>query len=312
MELQQFRYAVAVADAANFTRAAERCFVSQPSLSQQLINLEAELGHKLFHRLGRRAVPTEAGAAFLVRARRILAEVENTTREIRDDPSFGRRIVVGAIPSVAPYLLPPILDRCRKAHADLVIHVREDFRLPLCRAVVEGELDMALVSLPVKDPQLSVESVLTEPLLLVVHRNHPLATKDEVSAADLADETFILLGDSSSLTSQIQRFCGDHNFEPKIGFRCAQIRTVKAMASLGLGISILPQVAKSSQDQELVYRQLSGRAPQREIAVVRHLQRYQSKGTEAFLAVLRDAIRDYSPGTPTAPNHQGSSPAMLF
>jgi len=312
MELQQLRYAVAVGDTANFTRAAERVFVSQPSLSQQIINLETELGHKLFHRLGRRAVPTEAGAAFLVRARRILAEVENTTREIRDDPSFGRQIVVGAIPTVAPYLLPPVLDRCRKAHPELVVHAREDFRTPLCRAVAEGELDLALVSLPVKDPQLSVEPLLTEPLLLVVHRDHPLASKAEVSAPDLAAETFILLGDSSSLTSQIQRFCGDHNFEPKIGFRCAQVRTVKAMASLGLGISILPQVAKSVQDTELVYRRLSGRAPQREIAVVRHLQRYQSKGSETFLAMMREAIRNYSPGIPAAHPHSGSSPAILF
>lgn len=297
MELQQLRYAVAVADTSNFTRAAEQCSVSQPSLSQQIINLENEVGHKLFHRLGRRAVPTEAGIAFLVRCRRILAEVENTTREIRDDPSFGRRIVVGAIPTVAPYLLPPILQQCRAAHPDLIVHLREDFRLPLCRAVIDGELDMALVSLPVKDPQLAVESVFIEPLLLVVHRDHALASKSEVSGPDLINETFILLGDSSSLTTQIQRFCGDHNFEPKIGYRCAQVKTVKAMASLGLGISILPHVAKSPQDHDLVYRELSGQAPQREIAVVRHLQRYQSKATEAFLTIMRAAIRNYLPRT---------------
>lgn len=303
MELQQLRYALAVADTGNFTRAAERSFVSQPSLSQQIINLEGELGHKLFHRLGRRAVPTEAGSAFLARARRILEDVDNATREIRDDPTFGRRIVVGAIPTVAPYLLPPILERCREAHPNLVVHAREDFRAPLCRAVVDGELDLALVSLPVKDPQLSVEPLFTEPLLLVVHRNHPLARKPEVFAEDLVDQTFILLGNSSSLTLQVQRFCGDHNFEPKIGFRCSQIRTVKSIALLGLGVSILPQVARSSEDKGLVYRQLSGPAPQREIALIRHLQRYQSKGAEAFLAIMREAILTYRPGTPveTAP-----------
>ena len=80
MDLQQLRYLVAVADTGNFTRAAERCFVSQPSLSQQIINLEDELGHKLFHRLGRKAVPTEAGTAFIERSRRILADVENAAR----------------------------------------------------------------------------------------------------------------------------------------------------------------------------------------------------------------------------------------
>ena len=298
MELHQLRYVVAVADAGNFTRAAEKSFVSQPSLSQQILNLEAELGHKIFHRLGRKAVPTEAGHAFLKRARSILIEAENATREIRDDPSFGRKIVVGAIPTVAPYLLPQVIRRLQEQHSNLVLHVREDFRSPLCQAVVEGEIDLALVSLPVADRQLSIEPLFTEPLLLVVSGKHPLATKEVIEATDLVDETFILLGDFSSLTSQIHRFCGEHNFEPKIGYRCSQIKTVKALVDLGVGISILPNVARSQDDRGLEYRRMSGRAPLREIAVVRHLQRYQSRGAEDFLAVLRDAVQSYQSGTP--------------
>src|SRR3954471_15307687 len=130
MELHQLRYLVSVADTQNFTRAAERSAISQPSLSQQIINLENELGHKLFHRLGRKAVPTEAGAVFLERARRILLEVENATKEIRDDPSLGRSIVVGAIPTLAPYLLPRAIERARVEHPHLIVHTREDFRVP--------------------------------------------------------------------------------------------------------------------------------------------------------------------------------------
>ncbi len=299
MDLQQLRYVAAVADTGNFTRAAERCFVSQPSLSQQIINLEDELGHKLFHRLGRRAVPTEAGAAFIERSKRILADVENAAREIRDDPELGRRIVIGVIPTIAPYLLPPVFQRCRIEYPKLVVHAREDFRLGLTRAVMDGEIDVALVSLPVKDPQLSVEPLFTEKLMLVVGREHPLAKAKTVSATDLIDQTFILLGDSSSLTSQVQRFCGDHNFEPKIGYRCSQVTTVKAIAALGLGISILPQVTRSADDRDLLYRELSGRSPTREIAIIRHLQRYQSRGSEAFLRVLRAAVRSYRWGIPT-------------
>src|SRR5437016_12838053 len=103
MELHQLRYFVAVAETGNFTRAAERSHVSQPSLSQQILKLESEVGHKLFHRLGRKAVLTEAGAVFLERARRILFEVENASKELSDHPALDRRIVVGAIPTVAPY-----------------------------------------------------------------------------------------------------------------------------------------------------------------------------------------------------------------
>src|SRR4051812_44011086 len=168
MELHQLRYAVAVADTGNFTRAAERSHVTQPSLSQQIINLERDVGHKLFHRLGRKAVLTEAGAVFLERARRILFEGENAAKELSDHPALGRRITVGAIPTVAPYLLPPLIKRCRKRYPNLEVDVREDFRSHLVHSVVDGELDLAVVALPVKDHRLSVEPLLTEPLLLVV------------------------------------------------------------------------------------------------------------------------------------------------
>jgi len=99
MELYQLRYFVAVADAGNFTRASERNNISQPSLSQQIKNLESELGHKLFHRLGRRAVPTEAGQVFLDRVRRILISVEDASKELKDSPTLERRIKVGAVPT---------------------------------------------------------------------------------------------------------------------------------------------------------------------------------------------------------------------
>src|ERR1051325_1387705 len=113
MELQQLRYFVAVAETGNFTRAAERSHVTQPSLSKQVLNLEREVVHKLFHRLGRKAVLTEAGTAFLERARRILFEVENAAKELSDHPSLDRRITVGAVPTIMPYLLAPVIAKCR-------------------------------------------------------------------------------------------------------------------------------------------------------------------------------------------------------
>jgi LysR family hydrogen peroxide-inducible transcriptional activator len=134
MELHQLRYLVAIAETGNFTRAAERSHITQPSLSQQILNLEKEVGHKLFHRLGRKAVLTEAGATFLERARRILFEVENAAKELQDHPSLDRRITVGAVPTVAPYLVAPLIERCRESHPNLLVHMREDFRSDLTRA----------------------------------------------------------------------------------------------------------------------------------------------------------------------------------
>ncbi|HYP16719.1 MAG TPA: LysR family transcriptional regulator [Opitutus sp.] len=293
MELHQLRYAIAVAETGNFTRAAERCHITQPSLSQQILNLESEIGHKLFHRLGRKAVLTEAGSVFLERARRILFEVENASKELSDHPSLDRTITVGALPTIAPYLLVPLIARCRKEHPNLTIHVLEDFRAELVRGVVEGDLDLAIVSLPVKDARLSVEPLMTEPLLLIVGKNHPFARRSEISVNDLAEETFVTMGDSSTLAARIQSFFGDHNFSPKIGYRCAQVATLKAFVAMGAGISILPQVDRMPEDRDtLTYLRLAGSAPTRELGVIRHLQRYQSRGAEQFLAVLREHARD--------------------
>jgi len=292
MELQQLRYFIGVAETGNFTRASERCHVSQPSLSQQIINLEKELKHKLFHRLGRKAVLTEAGTVFLERARRILFEVDDSTRELQDSPGLERKITVGAITTLAPYLMPQLLALCRTRLPHLQVNLREDFRSDLTKAVIDGELDLAIVSLPVKDPRISVEPLFSETLLLVVGKPHPLASKPEVTTEDLVNQTFILLGTGSSLASQIQRFCGDHNFEPKIGYRCAQVATVKALVALGVGISILPQVALAAEDRaKIIAKPLVDRTPTREIGIIRHLQRYQSLGAEQFIGLLREHVK---------------------
>ncbi|HUL53783.1 MAG TPA: LysR family transcriptional regulator [Opitutaceae bacterium] len=288
MELNQLRYLLAAADSGNFTRASERCGVSQPSLSQQIINLERELGHRLFHRLGRKVVPTEAGRVFLERARYIIREIEDASKELKDSPTLERHIKVGTVPTLAPYLFPPLLEHCRQVHPYLLVHTHEDFRPDLMRGVVDGDLDLAVVPQPVKDPRVSIEPLFTEPLLLVVSPNHPLAAKPEITGRDLADQDFVLLGHSSSLAMEIERFCGDHDFAPRLGHRCSQVATVKALVALNMGISILPRIAQGpGDDKTLVYRELSGRVPMRDVVIVRHLQRYQTRGAELFLKVLR-------------------------
>jgi LysR family transcriptional regulator, hydrogen peroxide-inducible genes activator len=292
MELHQLRYFVAVAETANFTRASERCHVAQPSLSQQIINLEGELGHKLFHRLGRRAVLTEAGGTFLERARRILVEVENSAKELADHSALERRITVGAVQTVMPYLLTPFIAQCRDLLPNIQIDAKEDFRSDLVRNVVEGDLDLAVVPLPVKEPRVAIEPLFTEPLLLVVGKHHPIASRTEISINDFAGESFVSLGDLSTLAAQIRGFFGDHNFEPKIGYRCAQVATLKLFVAAGLGISILPELARQPADRDtLTYLRLTGAEPIRELAVIRHLQRYQSRGAEQFLTALREHVQ---------------------
>lgn len=294
MELHQLRYVLAIAETGNFTNAATASHISQPSLSQQVAKLERELGHKLFHRLGRRAVPTEAGAVFIERARRILFEVANAASEIRDNPAIGRQITLGAIQTVAPYLLPALIERSRTALPNLQINTYEGFRGDLVAGVLDGNIDLAIVALPLADPRLSTEPIFSEPLLLAIGRKHPLASKRTVAVRDLIDQTFIMMGRSSTLTEQINEFCGEHQFEPRIGYRCGQVSTLKSLVGLGLGVAILPRLAQAPDDHDtIVYRRLTDRTPTRQIGIVRHLQRYQSRGTSQFMDLIRQVFRAF-------------------
>jgi LysR family transcriptional regulator, hydrogen peroxide-inducible genes activator len=292
MEFHQLRYFVAVAETENFTKAATRCFVSQPSLSQQILNLEEELGQKLFHRLGRRAPLTDAGHVFLESARRILAEAENVSLELRDATAAVRgKVTVGVIPTLAPFLMPQIIDRSRSLYPELEISLYEDFRSYLVPSVVEGELDFAIVMEPVRDARLIAEPLFDEPLLLALSPDHRLAKQLIIRMSDLEKETFALLGDKTGLTTLIQRFCGDFNFEPRVGYRCAQVSTVKALVAQGSAISILPQVTRSANDRRrIIYRYLEGQTPTRKVAIIRHRQRYQSAAARTLIQLITQSI----------------------
>jgi LysR family transcriptional regulator, hydrogen peroxide-inducible genes activator len=196
MEIYQLRYFLAVAETGNFTKAASRVFVSQPSLSQQILNLEEELGQKLFHRMGRKAVLTDAGQKLLESARRILADVDQTLQELKESTGLGPKVKVGAIPSVAPFFFPAFMAHCRANQIPLAIYTHEDFRRPLAEAVLEGQLDWALISLPFNEPRLQFEKLYTEPLWVAMSAQHRLAQTEHVTFESLRDETFILMGEA--------------------------------------------------------------------------------------------------------------------
>lgn len=302
MEIHQLRYFQAIAELGNFTRAAERCHVSQPSLSQQILKLEGELGHKLFHRMGRKATLTEAGTVFSERALRILSEVDDAKREMKDSDATERTVAVGAIPSIAPALLPPLLALCKARHPQMQVRIREDFRDGLLEGVLGGELDMAIISMPIKDTRLNIESIFTEAMLLTVGKSHPLASKQKVTVDDIREETFVMMGVGSTLVEEVRRFCGDHQFEPRIAHRCGQLATAKAIVALGDTITILPQNTITPDDRmRLISKPLSGRSPSRDIGLVRHRHRFQSRAASQFIAILREHTK------PARPLRQGET-----
>jgi len=292
MDIYQLRYFVAVAESGNFTKAASRANISQPSLSQQILNLEGELNQPLFHRLGRRVTLTDAGQLLLARARRIIADTDDAIRELREDPSFGHRVSVGAIPTVAHFFLHAVVAYCRASDINIKLRSREDFRAAIVTAVLEGELDWGLISLPLADPNLEILPLFTEPLLLAIGAQHHLAKAEKITLADLRDENFIMTGSASSVTSQLmERFSGEHAFTPNVTHRCAQLSTVKSLTALGLGVTILPRSARNVNDPEgLIYRRLEGPPLTREIALIRHRRRYLSKGAQLFAEASRAVV----------------------
>ena len=292
MELYQLRYFLAVAETGNFTKAATRSFISQPSLSQQIINLEEELGQQLFHRLGRKAVLTESGKTLLEGARRILGDVDQTLHDLKESTTLGPKVTVGAIPTVAPFLFPALIAHCRASDILLDINTQEDFRRPLAEAVLEGRLDWALISLPFNEPRLHIEKLYSEPLWVAMSATHRLARAEQLAFESLRDENFILLGEASTLTLQIQRFCGDADFEPRISHRCGQLATAKSLTAMGLGITVLPKSARSATDPEgLIFRKFSGPIqPSRDIALVRHRRRHLGPGAQLFADVARAVV----------------------
>src|SRR5438034_4185938 len=208
MELHQLRYFVRVAQTGNFSRAAELCGISQPSLSQQILKLERELGQRLLDRLGRRAVPTDAGRLLLERAAAILSAIDETEHRVKDfDQLKGGKLTVGAIPTIAPYLLPQALKGFLHRYPEVDVTVHEDLTQHLVSAAVAGELDLALVALPIAEPRLTVEPLLTEPLLLAVPRGHRLARRRKLTMDQVRGERFILLNEMHCLGEQMLSFC---------------------------------------------------------------------------------------------------------
>jgi LysR family hydrogen peroxide-inducible transcriptional activator len=289
MELHQLRYFVAVAETGGFVKAAQRCGVTQPSLSQQVRKLEDELGVTLFDRSSRGAVPTEAGRALLPRAQRILNEVRDTLTGVKEDVEAGRGpLSVGAIPTMAPYLMPAVLSRFVKEHPDCELTVREDLTDRLIEAVVDHELDAAIMSTPVDHPALDVEVIGREPLLVVAPADSPLPARLKVE--DLTDEPAVVLHEVHCLGQQIADFCSTARLRRRIVCRSTQLPTVLSLVGLGLGVSIVPEMAaRDDSDGTRVYRPLQGR-PEREIAIVRRADRSLSVLCKRFLELLGDEL----------------------
>jgi LysR family hydrogen peroxide-inducible transcriptional activator len=289
MELHQLRYFVAVAETGSFTRAAEREGVTQPTLSEQIMRLENTdkgIGRRLFDRLGRKVVLTDAGQVLLSHAQSILAAVGEAERAVRDSGEGGR-LRIGAIPTIAPFLLPASIVRFRTEHPAVQLQLKEDLTERLLADILAGELDIGLMALPIRDDRLHVEKLFAEPLVMALPPKHRLASKTEVKLADVVEEPFILLDDVHCFGDQVLSFCHRGGLEPRVVCRGEQIVTLLAMVAAGQGVSVVPEMAALADTaKSCVYRPLGKPIPTRTLCAVWHKQRYRPASLRSFVEVI--------------------------
>jgi LysR family hydrogen peroxide-inducible transcriptional activator len=288
MEMHQLRYMVAVARARNFSRAAEQCRVSQPSLSQQIQKLEDELGERLFDRMKREARLTPHGETFLPRAVKILEEADAAKREAADAGSLLRgTLTVGVLPTIAPYLLPGAIAAFTEKFPGVQIVVHEDTTAHLLKLLLACEIDFALASRPIHDERLEALELFSEELLIAVPLGHPLAQKRAVNAKDLEGERLIVMKEGHCLGDQVLGFCDRHNLHHRISFRSAQLETIQSLVRAGLGISLIPAMAAQRDRQNgPAYRSLNSPKPSRQIVAVWARQRPPGRAAGEFLKTL--------------------------
>ena len=288
MEMNQLRYVVAVARAGNFTRAAEQCRVSQPSLSQQIQKLEEELGERLFDRMKRETKLTSHGEAFVRRAVRILEEAEMAMREAADAKSLlSGSLTIGVLPTIAPYLLPETISVFARKYPGVEIVIKEDTTAQLLKHLTTYEIDFAIASDPIQDSRFEIKELLTEELLLALPPGHPLTRKRTVPASALRGERLLVMQEGHCLGDQVLGFCEHRGMKPTVSFRSAQLETIYALVAAGLGLSLIPAMAvQGGRSNALEYRSIQSPRPERKILTVWPRQRPLGRAAHVFLELI--------------------------
>lgn len=282
MDLDQLRYFLRVAERQSFTRAAADLAISQPALSRSIQRLEEELGQPVFERKTRSVSLTDAGLLLQARAQQALALLDDAKSEITDDGESGR-IRIGAIPTIAPYYLPEALRTFSRKRPKASLLVQENTTDALLKSCAQGEIDLAILALPVPSRHLEIEVLFDEELLLVLPPDHPLVARESIRLSDVEPYPFVLLDEAHCLSQHIVSFCRQRSFQPVAVERTSQLAMVQELVSLSHGVSMIPAMArKLDPSNRRVYRSLAGRKPTRTVALVWNPYRFQSRLLAAF------------------------------
>jgi DNA-binding transcriptional LysR family regulator len=287
MELHQLEYFVAVARHLHFTRAAAELHVAQPSVSQQIRKLEAELGVQLFYRMGRAVTLTPAGETLVPWAQRVLADVDRARIEIQELAGLRRgRLAVGAPPSVSTILLPPTLGVFHARFPGVMLTLREAGSRDLARLLEQGELDLAVIILPVRHPILETTPLLDEELVLAVPPGHKFARRESVALAELSDTPLVMFRVGYDLRESTLAAFRRAGIEPTIALEGGEMDSVLRFVAAGLGVAIVPQMVVEPGGSVIGVRLKSPRLT-RTVALANRRDRPLSRAAQEFTAVVR-------------------------
>ncbi|GAA4052583.1 hydrogen peroxide-inducible genes activator [Parerythrobacter jejuensis] len=269
--IRQLEYLVALDDLGHFGRAAARCHVSQPTLSQQLRQLEQRLGVTLVER-GSPPGMTPTGREIAARARRVLTEV-NDIRQLAQSSQGGMAgtIRFGITPTLGPYLMPTAIVRLHREFPDLRLYIREGIPDQQLADLARGEIDMMLCPLPVTEPALQVEPLFREPIHLIAAPDHALSIKSNPAARDFAGEPFLSIDPAHHFHRQAEAICADLGAQLLRDYQGTSLDSLRQMAGSGLGLALLPELylrAETGGSDMVKKLQVSDWSASRSIAAV--------------------------------------------
>lgn len=244
MNLRALRYFTALAEHRHFRRAAEACGVSQPTMSSQVKRLEEELGVQLLERSSRRVMLTPIGEEILERAYRLLAEAEAITEaaKLNNDPALGA-FRLGIIPSLGPYLLPHVIPQIRQHFPNLLLRLVESRGPDLLQQLDHGELDAAIMALPIDDDQVRWVELFEEPFVLAMPEGHALSTHESIKMEQLRDQSLLLLDDAQCLRPDTAAPMRQDCVGDQVDFKASSVETLRYMVAAGSGVTLLPALA---------------------------------------------------------------------
>lgn len=272
IKLKDLRYLVAVADTRHFGRAADKCFVSQPTLSAQLKKLEDYLGVQLIERQPKNVTLTEAGEQIVARARRILEASEEvvTLARAHRDPLAGR-LRLALLPTIGPYLLPRVSQPMRKALPRLELRLYEYQTAQMLEKIEAGDIDLGILALPIDIEGIETRELYTEPFVVAMPDHHQLSKRDSVKVDDLNGETLLLLEDGHCLRDQALEVCSHVGLHEKQDFRATSLETLRQMVATGAGVTLLPELASQGaygHAKGVLIRPFTRPAPVRHVGAV--------------------------------------------